>query len=155
MGTQTLRSWGTEKVHTKARCCERCHSSNMCKGHVSECCPCRNLNPSPKEVLVATQVEESGRQALGLSTVSHFKGCLLPQKPLFTNPQKPLFLDCGFLLGFTFAESIYFVAPIYCQLSWGDGKIFYLSSYVWVAFFFFKGKGQQSFFLPDNLFPYS
>lgn len=36
---------------------------------VSECCPCRNLNSSPKEVLAVIQVEESGCQAWGSFTL--------------------------------------------------------------------------------------
>lgn len=126
----------------KARSHERCHGISVSKGLLTrakktlekQCSwhfpnsvrllSLQKLQLITKQVLATIQVEKSGCQAGGLLTLSHSEGCF------FINAQKPLFLDCGFLLGFIFAEDINFGALISCQLTWGDRKIFYLSSYV-------------------------
>lgn len=149
-----LKIFFLKKVHKKARSCERCHSSNVskrlftwAKGTFKKRCSLifseqsQNVIPAEawthhlRKFLWSYELRNQAAKLGGSISISHSLG------PFFTHPQKPLFSDHRFLLGFIFVENIHSGTLISCQFSRADGKIFYLSSYVWIAFFIFlKGK---------------
>lgn len=91
---------------------------------------CRNLNPSPKEVLVV--IQKSDHLPWG--------GGVYSQQAIFKNLSLQILRShSSQIIDFCWVSSLQRTSSlISCQLSWDDGKIFYLSSFF--NLIFLKGK---------------